>query len=73
MSEVEVDEIIALAKQPGWLHKDIAWKFRVSPILVSRICTEAQKKPEKMLARRQQRQLLEDKKDAIFDVTEDIL
>jgi len=41
--------------------------------LVSKICTEADKKPEKMMARRQQRQLLEDKKNAIFDVTTDIL
>ena len=33
----------------------------------------AEKKPEKMDARRQRRQLLEEKKDAIFDVTTDIL
>ena len=55
LSEAEVDEIIAASKQPGWLMKDIAQKFRIEPQLVGKLCREAVRKPEereRRLARR---------------------
>ena len=43
LSEAEVDEIVTTSMKPGWLKKDIAKKFRVSDMLISRICKEAEK------------------------------
>ena len=52
LSEEEVDAIVAHSLKPGWLKKDIAKKFRVSDMLVSRICKEAEEEPEKVARRR---------------------
>ena len=68
-----MDEIVATSIKPGWLKKDIAKKFRVSDMLISRICREAEKEPERTTKRREQKQLMEDKKEAIEDVTESLL
>ena len=73
LSEEEVDEIISMSKQPGWLQRDIAQKFCVPRKLVGILCKEAEVRPEKRAARRQQKQLLEEKLDAIEDITNDIL
>ena len=43
LSDEEVDEIIADSKRPGWLKKDVAQKYRVTPDLVSKLCKEAAK------------------------------
>ena len=51
LSEKDVDEIISLSKQPGWLMKDIAQKYRVPSNLVGRICREADRQPQKILTR----------------------
>ena len=73
LDDEEVDQIIADSKRPGWLKKDIAQKYRVTPDLVSKLCMEAAKQPEKITARRQLKQVLAEKKDAIADVTTSIL
>ena len=69
----EVEEIIAMSKQPGWLQKDIAQKFRVPRRLVGQLVREAAAESEKMAARRLRKQLQGEKKDAIEDITADIL
>ena len=43
LSEQEVDDIVALTQQPGWLKKNVAQKYRVSDMLISRICREAER------------------------------
>jgi len=73
LSEQEVDDIVALTQQPGWLKKNVAQKYRVSDMLISRICREAEREPEKMLRRRGRRQLQEDKKDSIENVVGSML
>ena len=73
LDDAEVDEIIADSQRPGWLKKDIAQKYCVSPDLVSKLCQEAAKQPEKMTARRQLKQVLAEKKEAIAAVTTAIL
>lgn len=73
LDDEEVDQIIADSKRPGWLKKDIAQKYRVTPDLVSKLCKEAAEQPEKITARRQLKQVLAEKKDAIADVTTTIL
>jgi len=45
----------------------------VTPKLVSTLCKEAIQHPEKLVARRQLKQLQDEKKDAIEDVTISIL
>ena len=52
LKEEEVDEIIAATKKRGWLQKDVAQKFRVTPKLVSTLSKEANLHPEKLAARR---------------------
>ena len=52
LREDEVDEIISMSKQPGWLQKDIAQKYCVPRQLVGSLCKESEVRPEKMAARR---------------------
>jgi hypothetical protein len=73
LSDEEVAEIIADSQRPGWLKKDIAQKYRVTPDLVSKLCKEAAQQPEKMTARRQLKQVLAEKTEAIAEVTTNIL
>lgn len=73
LSHAEVEEIIATAKRPGWQMKDVAQKHRVPRDLVGRLCREAAEEPEKLAARHQRREILEEKKGAIVDVTAGIL
>ena len=47
--------------------------FRVSEMLVSKICRESEKEPDKLLKRRERKRLLEEKKDAVEEVAASLL
>ena len=46
LSEDDVNKIVATSQQPGWLMKDIAQKYRITPSLVGKLCREATKQPD---------------------------
>ena len=73
LSEDEVDKIIATSKKPGWLMKDIARKYRIASQLVGKLCREAVRKPEDRERRLERKQLNEDKRQAIGEVTQTVL
>ena len=49
--------------------KDIAQKYRISRQLVGKLCRDAESKPEELTKRRDMKQNLEDKREAIEAVT----
>ena len=49
---MEIESIVAAAKQPFKLRRDISQQFRVSTQLVSLLIREAYKQPEKLRAKK---------------------
>ena len=73
MSVEEIEAIVAAAREPFRLHKDIAQKFRVPALLVSGLVKEAEKQPEKLQAKRENEILEEKKRMAIEDAVIELL
>ena len=61
----EMEQIVAAASLPFTTHKDIAFTFRVSKILVSRLVTEADREPQKLQELRRKREIKEQEKVAV--------
>ena len=73
MSTEEIEQIVEATAVPFALHKDVAQRFRVAPILVSRLVLESKRKPEKLEAQRQKERTESRQKDAIEEVATKML
>ena len=69
----EIEAIVAAAKVPNKLHKDIAQEFKIPAILVGKLVKESTVNPEKLDGYRTRLKLKEEKKQAIEDVTTNLL
>ena len=69
----EIEAIVAAAKVPNKLHKDIGQEFKISAILVGQLVKESIDNPRKLDALRTRVQLKEKEKQAIEDATTNLL
>ena len=73
LSPEDIEAIIAAAKVPHRLHKDIAQEFKIPAILVGKLVKESMKEPEKLEAYRTRLQQAEGKKQAIEEAATELL
>ena len=69
----DIEAIVAAAKVPHRLHKDIANEFKVPAILVGQLVKESAEQPTKLDSFRAKLELNEQKKQVIESVTTDLL
>ena len=69
----EIEAIVAAAKVPHRLHKDIAQEFKVPTILIGKLVKESIEEPTKIDELRSKLELNDQKKQAIEDATTNML
>ena len=69
----EIEAIVAAAKVPHRLHKDIALEHKVPAILVGRLVKESMEEPSKLETYRAKVRLNEHKKEVIEEMTTGLL